>query len=717
MANLSSFYQLFGDVPNKTLKGLDPTSTSALFSNARGQDVYLLASSGVENRGGDVVLSGGRGGVSTDGSALGGAVSIYGGDAIATDSIGGLVRIYGGDSEAGETGSVLISSYYNAGIPNVAPTITLGSFAGGDGGGITISTGLPTSGFVSGSLSILTNSGVGGGSGEIEIYTGTSESLGVSGAVSLYTGDSANETGAMTLITGDAPNLSGVIQIKTGEAETSGSLVLLTGVATLSSGDVIVASGDSSEISGVVNIYSGEANDDSGSVIIHTGDTVSVGGVSGDLSINTGDGIYSSGGVTLETGASNRPGDITIQAGNTTATTLGFNAGDVTLQAGSSTSFSNAGDVYLVAGSGGSNAYSGSLDITAKSILWDSSSPSLLDSLLLQIVRDVDVAVNGVFNLTSDGDLSLYTNTYNTQFQTSTLDFTTADDDVPLTLTVSSSSFLKLAVDTLMLENPTASQPYDLYVVNDNYTLNLIVDTLTLQNTDSTEPFNLSINNDDKALTLNADIINLKNKTDPTDTITINAGLPGTGDLTLNVDDLRLKKLNGPSGAVVLHVGDGVTTASSDFNLDVTGDFRVETGADVILSPGNDVSLNATGDIKLSSSDIATSAISNRLLQIGLNNVVSALGFKFEIVEVGSVTTSFPSGTTYDFYFQIPNLYNTATDHIFYSIVILKDVNILDQLYFRDYTSTMGVNYIYLKGHINFGATTSVTLNYLIYRI
>ena len=76
MANLSSFYQLFGDVPNKTFKGLDPTSTSALFSNARGQDVYLLASSGVENRGGDVVLSGGRGGVSTDGSALGGALGV-----------------------------------------------------------------------------------------------------------------------------------------------------------------------------------------------------------------------------------------------------------------------------------------------------------------------------------------------------------------------------------------------------------------------------------------------------------------------------------------------------------------------------------------------------------------------------------------------------------------------------------------------------------------
>jgi len=680
MANLSSFYQLFGELPTRTLKGLDPTSSSSLFANARGQDISLLASSGIEQRGGVVLISGGRGG-STSGSN-GGGVSLYGGDSIAASSQGGGIQIYGGDSDV-QTGYVTISAYYAQGAPDVAPTITLGSFSGTTGGVVSITSGKPASGSTSGDISITSANGVGSnsGSGDISFSTGNAQTNASSGEISVSTGTS----------TGNQP--TGRIVTKTGSSSgsaDSGYVEFSTGLTygTGNSGFVLLSSGDSNQSSGYISLNSGYGITESGYILIQSGfsDTIS-----GEVSIISGDGGSNSGDVSISTGSAESTGDWIATTGQATSGSSGsiyLNTGTATTQSGSldvftedapitgdltiqtgTASSGNAGDIYLIAGSGTTHAKSGSLDLTAKSVIWGTNSPTNSD-VLLQV---------------SDGGLNISSS--------ATINMTSLNGQ----LKIESSDSILFQAPYYTFDTPESTHdPVEIGIGGNNQ---LLLPDLTSLTTENLSNINLTFTNVD---------------------IDLETGfyLGVSADQTiLNTDNATIRSRT-PDQAVQLTIGDGVYTglalnaiskgslsgvAEGDVSItSTTGEVSLiaPQGVNLISTLGEidiaGANINLTGFhptnptyINVSSTNIPTTgptAVDNRLLQVGASGILSALGFKFQILEVG-VSATVALGNITDLYFNIGAAYTTPKDRLIYSLEINGDVALDHQFYFRGYTT------------------------------
>jgi len=677
MANLSSFYQLFGELPTRTLKGLDPTSSSSLFANARGQDISLLASSGIEQRGGVVIISGGRGG-STSGSN-GGGVSLYGGDSIAASSQGGGIQIYGGDSDV-QTGYVTISAYYAQGAPDVAPTITLGSFSGTTGGVVSITSGKPASGSTSGDISITSANGVGSnsGSGDLSFSTGNAQTNASSGEISVSTGTSTGNqpTGRIVTKTGNSSGSadSGYVEFSTGDSnQSSGYISLNSGYSITESGYILIQSGSSDSISGEVSIISGDGGSDSGDVSISTGSAEST----GDWIATTGQATSgSSGSIYLNTGtATTQSGSLDVFTEDAPIT------GDLTIQTGTASS-GNAGDIYLIAGEGTDHARSGSLNLTAKSVIWGTNSPTNSDVLLQVSDGGLNISSFTTINMTSHGQLKIE------------------------------------SLDSILFQAPyytfdtpeSTPDPVEIRIGGNNQ---LLLPNLTSLNTENLSNINLT----------NTDV-----------DIDIETGfyLGVSADQTiLNTDNATIRSRT-PNQAVQLTIGDGVYTGLA-LNAISAGSLSGEAAGDVsITSTTGEVSLaganiNLIGYhpinptyINVSSTNIPTTgptAVENRLLQVGTSGILSALGFKFQILEVGFSATTAADNIT-DLYFNIEGSYTTPKDRLIYSLEIVGDIALDHQFYFRRYTTNpVGGNpCIQLhSGTNNFGGGAGVRIYYLIF--
>lgn len=728
MANLSSLYALFGDTQPKLIKGLDPTSSSKLFATGRGQDITLSASSGIDERGGAVTLSGGRGGsVGTSAwGAIGGGVSLFGGDS--TIAPAGNVSIYGGYSPT-TTGSVTLSSYWDANNPNAPATILLGSFSGTTGSEVSITSGQSADGDVSGGISIMTHMGNGASSqsGEIIIQSGSAD--GVSGQVTLKSGQ-GNGTGTINISTGltDGTNPSGNIDILTGDGHNTGAISISTGVsATNNSGGVSLATGTGQEtgtvsittgygdsISGDVYIKSGNSTVTSGTLLLATGTGEETGGISittgiGDLlsgyvSIKSGNSPATSGDVRFNTGTGESTGLLVFNTGTATGGASGsvflssgssdtqsgnlylFTnpapiSGDVTIQTASS---ANAGDIYLIAGQGTDHSSSGRVDITSKSIIWGTNSPSS----------------NNVLLSASDGGLLVTAADYLTLYPTTELNLN--------------------AVTSLNLEAPefnfAPSNPALTTVINTQSLSNINLSNVDMD-IDLETGFYLGVTADQTIL--NTDSATIRPRTaNQAVQLTIGDGVyPGLALNAVSAGSLASTSagdvsITSTAGEVSLIAPQGVNLVSSLNEVDIYGATLNITAS----HPTNPAHIN------LSSTDIPTSggsAVDNRLLQVDASGILSALGFKFEIVEVGSATTT-ATGLTSDLYFDISTLYNSGTDRIFYNLEILKDIPIDYMFYFRDYATNPSSSSpsIRLRGAADFGGVNvPVRLNYLIYRI
>ena len=668
MANLSSFYQLFGELPTRTLKGLDPTSSSSLFANARGQDISLLASSGIEQRGGVVLISGGRGG-STSGSN-GGGVSLYGGDSIAASSQGGGIQIYGGDSDV-QTGYVTISAYYAQGAPNVAPTITLGSFSGTTGGVVSITSGKPASGSTSGDISITSANGVGSnsGSGDISFSTGNAQTNASSGEISVSTGTSTGNqpTGRIVTKTGNSSGSadSGYVEFSTGLTYGTGN-----------SGFVLLSSGDSNQSSGYISLNSGYGSTESGYILIQSGfsDTIS-----GEVSIISGDGGSDSGAVSISTGSAENTGDWIATTGQATSGSSGsiyLNTGTATTQSGSldvftedapitgdltiqtgTASSGNAGDIYLIAGSGITHAKSGSLDLTAKSVIWGTNSPTNSDVLLQVSDGGLNISSFTTINMTSlNGQLKIESAQDSILFQAPYYTFDTPE---------------------------STPDPVEIRIGGNNQLLLPDLTSLTTENLS-----NINLTNTDVDIDLETGFY-----------------IGVSADQTILNTNTATIQSRTPNQAVQLTIGDGVyaglalnalsagsiaSTSAGDVSFtSTTGDvsFTSTTGEVSLVAPQIDIAganINLTGYhptnptyINVSSTNIPTTgptAVDNRLLQVGASGILSALGFKFQILEVG-VSSTPASGTITNLYFNIiGDSYTTPKDRLIYSLEIVGDV-------------------------------------------
>ena len=711
MANLSSFYQLFGELPTRTLKGLDPTSSSSLFANARGQDISLLASSGIEQRGGVVLISGGRGG-STSGSN-GGGVSLYGGDSIAASSQGGGIQIYGGDSDV-QTGYVTISAYYAQGAPDVAPTITLGSFSGTTGGVVSITSGKPASGSTSGDISITSANGVGSnsGSGDLSFSTGNAQTNASSGEISVSTGTSTGNqpTGRIVTKTGNSSGSadSGYVEFSTGLTYGTGN-----------SGFVLLSSGDSNQSSGYISLNSGYSITESGYILIQSGSSDSI---SGEVSIISGDGGSDSGDVSISTGSAESTGDWIATTGQATSGSSGsiyLNTGTATTQSGSldvftedapitgdltiqtgTASSGNAGDIYLIAGEGTDHARSGSLNLTAKSVIWGTNSPTNSD-VLLQV---------------SDGGLNISSFT--------TINMTSLNGQ----LKIESLDSILFQAPYYTFDTPESTpDPVEIRIGGNNQ---LLLPNLTSLNTENLSNINLT----------NTDV-----------DIDIETGfyLGVSADQTiLNTDNATIRSRT-PNQAVQLTIGDGVYTglalnaiSAGSLSGVAAGDVSITstTGEVSLVAPQGVNLISTLGEIDIaganinligyhpinptyinvSSTNIPTTgptAVENRLLQVGASGILSALGFKFQILEVGFSATTAADNIT-DLYFNIEGSYTTPKDRLIYSLEIVGDIALDHQFYFRRYTTNpVGGNpCIQLhSGTNNFGGGAGVRIYYLIF--
>ena len=217
-----------------------------------------------------------------------------------------------------------------------------------------------------GDVSITTGAATGGNGGDITMNVGDGDT-GAGGAVTLTAGKSSDAVGsavggALTLAAGMGPRTGGNLYLSAGQgtdvASTSegGSVYISSGEGVrTSSGDISLSTPDCPTGSQGV----------SGDISLTTGETTY--GTSGSIQLKTSDGNSGVGGdIVLKVGAGNsgKGGQVLIEAGTTSeAVNPAALGGDIYLRGGNSSS-ENGGTLYLV--SGHSNAKNGgNLDLNA----------------------------------------------------------------------------------------------------------------------------------------------------------------------------------------------------------------------------------------------------------------------------------------------------------------------------------------------------------------
>jgi len=329
-------------------------------------------------------------------------MTLTAGKTTATADIGGAVTIKAGEandgSNGGTGGAMELAAGAGADVGG-AVSITTGLGTAASSGTMTLATAAGGLAGDSGAVSLKTGAGgsTTGNSGSMELATGNSAPAGATGDVSITTGAATGGNGGdITMNVGDGDTgAGGAVTLTAGKSSDAvgsavgGALTLAAGMGPRTGGNLYLSAGQGTDVAstsegGSVYISSGEGvRTSSGDISLSTPDCPTGSqGVSGDISLTTGETTYGTSGsiqlktsdgnsgvggdIVLKVGAGNsgKGGQVLIEAGTTSeAVNPAALGGDIYLRGGNSSS-ENGGTLYLV--SGHSNAKNGgNLDLNA----------------------------------------------------------------------------------------------------------------------------------------------------------------------------------------------------------------------------------------------------------------------------------------------------------------------------------------------------------------
>jgi hypothetical protein len=218
--------------------------TNQTFSKEVDHTVTVTTTTTAATAGGAIAISAATSGT----SGSGGAASLTGGIGGTTGTGGALNLTSGaGGSASGNSGAVNVKSGNETATDSSgALTVASGTTASATSGAVTVATGaVATSG----------NSGV------LDLASGASSTSGNSGTVTLESGAAASGTsGIVTVKSGSGTTASGKITNSTGSATTTSGLIeLLTGAATTTTGAINATTGNATTTSGAIALTTGTA--------------------------------------------------------------------------------------------------------------------------------------------------------------------------------------------------------------------------------------------------------------------------------------------------------------------------------------------------------------------------------------------------------------------------------------------------------------------------
>jgi len=511
---------------------------------------------------------------------------------------------------------------------NLAGLLANSSFAGGDGGDITLVSfyGSADTGEIFTDAAMQFNAGGNGAGDNGNITLVSSRSNGADGIVlnnSLTLTGGAQGTGTITLSTSNLPG--NVILSKATGAVTTGTFLGGTGAAsdidtlniTNRGGDIVIRSGNAVQI-GVVNV-AGNVNGAGGSVDIRTAGTntltLSGAGVNSVASIIASGGSTSGAGGSVTAVATGTGGitiagliDVNATEGNGGAVSLTATNGDIAFGGGVTVLTANAGTTSATARAGGTISLTGNNITGTTNLQLQANGVSGGAGGTIQVTTNVgDITVGtgagqlsaqangpgGLIELTANGGGDILVQATG-NLTAPTVDLQSASGTIVNNGTINGSTAVNLQVsgaNTISGSGTVAGGLLTVTAGTGSTTLTTNVTSLTLATNG-----NVTITE--------------------TDDLTVNAGTTGAGSLSINVtgDDLTFG---------------GAVTANGGFTLTTSGVGTIG-GAGVLSSTGQ-LTVNAgTGAISLStnvasfSAATTSSAITiNEANNITLNNIVA----------------------------------------------------------------------------------------------